>query len=179
MSESERPIVEEVLDYVVYAPLGIALTILEDLPGVVARGRSKVQTQVGVARFAGKLAFGQLRRTLDDILSPSRPSAQDAYGHDGPPVTSPPVLPTTEAHSTSRPASQASSSAASETSHHRMQANTAIPDYDMLAASQIVARLAGLNPAELHDVKVHEAQPRGRRTILARIDQLEQARDAR
>lgn len=177
MSESERPIVEEVLDYVVYAPLGIALTILEDLPGVVAKGRSKLQTQVGVARFAGKLAFGQLRRTLDDILTPSHPGAQEAYGHDGPPVA-PPVLPTTEPARPARPGARTTAPSASATSQHRVQANMAIPDYDTLAASQIVNRLVGLTPAELHDVKIHEEQHRGRRTILARIDQLEQSRDA-
>lgn len=176
MRESERPIIEEVLDYAVYAPLGIALTILEDLPAVVARGKSKLHTQVGVARFAGKLAFGQLRRTLDDILAPSRPNAQDAHGHDGPPSAPPAVL--AEESVTALPAKPSASKAAPSAPVHGVAADLPIADYDTLAASQIVARLAGLNADELHDVRAHEAQHRGRRTILARIDQLEQSHDA-
>lgn len=172
MSEPERPIIEEVLDYAVYAPLGLALTVLEDLPALVAKGKGKLQTQVGVARFASKLAFGQLRRTLDDLLAPSRPNTHDAYGHDGPPTVPAGEIVTPVADA---PTSTESPSAPAT---HSVPADLAIPDYDTLAASQIVARLAGLNAVELHEVRLHEEQHRGRRTILARIDQLEQGHDA-
>ena len=175
MSESERPILEEVLDYAVYAPLGLALTILEDLPAVVAKGRRKIQTQVGVARFAGKLAFGQLRRTLDDVLAPSKPTAQEAYGHDGPPQQPPAVL---DEMSSSVPEDHRQRTTPPSASTQKLApADLAIPDYDTLAASQIVARLAGLDASELAAVKLHEELHRGRRTILARIDQLSQSHD--
>jgi hypothetical protein len=51
-----------------------------------------------------------------------------------------------------------------------------IEGYDALAASQVVARLAGLSPAELERVERYEAAHRGRRTILHRIAQLLPAR---
>ena len=131
MSESERPIIEEVLDYAIYAPLGLALTILEDLPGVVAKGKSKLQTQVGVARFAGKLAFGQLRRALDDVLAPSTPVTRDAHGHDGPARQAPAVLdsadgPTRDDQRLITPLTNQAVTTPTE---------LAIPDYDTLAAS--------------------------------------------
>ena len=44
-----------------------------------------------------------------------------------------------------------------------------IPDYDGLAASQIIERLEGLNPAELNDVEEYERSTRARRTILGKI----------
>ena len=52
-------------------------------------------------------------------------------------------------------------------------ASLAIPDYESLAASQVVPRLAGLTPAERAAVGRFETANRGRRTILNRIAQLE------
>jgi hypothetical protein len=49
----------------------------------------------------------------------------------------------------------------------------AIPDYDSLAASQVLPRLEGLTPVELEAVRSYEAAHRGRRTILGRIGQLQ------
>ena len=49
----------------------------------------------------------------------------------------------------------------------------AIPEYDALAASQVVPRLAGLSAAELEAVRMYETDHRARRTILARLDQLQ------
>lgn len=51
-------------------------------------------------------------------------------------------------------------------------ASLGIPDYDSLAASQVVPRLAALTPDELAAVRAYEAAHRGRRTILGRVDQL-------
>jgi len=44
--------------------------------------------------------------------------------------------------------------------------------YESLAASQVVARLARLEPAELESIRAFELAHRGRRTILGKIDQL-------
>ena len=47
-----------------------------------------------------------------------------------------------------------------------------IEDYESLAASHVVDRLATLTPAELRAVRAFETAHRGRRTILGRIEQL-------
>ncbi len=49
----------------------------------------------------------------------------------------------------------------------------AVPGYDSLSASQVVPRLAGLSGAELEAVRRYEEAHRGRKTILAKIDQLQ------
>jgi hypothetical protein len=49
----------------------------------------------------------------------------------------------------------------------------AIPGYDSLSASQVVQRLAGLASDELRAVGAYESATRGRRTILARVAQLQ------
>ena len=47
-----------------------------------------------------------------------------------------------------------------------------IPGYDGLSASQVIERLGGLDPAALARIRTYEAAHRGRRTVLASIDQL-------
>lgn len=51
-------------------------------------------------------------------------------------------------------------------------ADLPIDEYESLAASQVVARLSALAPADLHRVRNFEADHRGRRTVLGKIDQL-------
>ena len=48
----------------------------------------------------------------------------------------------------------------------------AIPGYEDLAASHIVARLDRLSPSELVDIRSFEIATRGRRTVVGKIDQL-------
>ena len=52
-------------------------------------------------------------------------------------------------------------------------ATLSIPDYDSLAASQVIPRLAGLSAAELEAVQTYESVNRGRKTILSKITQLQ------
>ena len=51
-------------------------------------------------------------------------------------------------------------------------ADLPIEDYESLAASHVVDRLATLTPAELREVEAFEIGHRGRRTVLGRIEQL-------
>lgn len=55
------------------------------------------------------------------------------------------------------------------------EADLAVPDYDSLAASQVVPRLAMLSPEDLRDVLVYEQSHRHRQTILNRVAQLLEA----
>jgi hypothetical protein len=55
-------------------------------------------------------------------------------------------------------------------------ATLAIPGYDSLAASQVVARLEGLTTAELEQVRRYEQANRNRRTVLGKVAQLEGTR---
>ena len=49
----------------------------------------------------------------------------------------------------------------------------AIPGYDTLSASQVVQRLNGLSAEELEAVRAYEESGRKRKTILARVQQLQ------
>jgi hypothetical protein len=52
------------------------------------------------------------------------------------------------------------------------EGDLAIQDYDSLAASQVVPRLATLGAEELRSVQAYEAATRHRQTILNRVAQL-------
>lgn len=54
-------------------------------------------------------------------------------------------------------------------------ATLAIHDYDSLAASQVVARLNGLEADQLESVRRYENATRGRKTILNKIAQLQRS----
>ena len=142
----ERSLYEEVLDYVVYAPVGVVLSLVEDLPGLVERGRSKIAGPLATANMVGRFAYRTLERRIGSALV--HEVAPDA---PAPPVPSPPRSPLTG---------------------NVAVRDLPIAGYDSLAASQIVARLEGLSTVELVDVQSYETSHRGRRTILSRVAQL-------
>ncbi|HVB06511.1 MAG TPA: hypothetical protein VNF07_09745 [Acidimicrobiales bacterium] len=151
--EEERPFLDELLDVALYAPVGLALTVLEDLPGLIDKGRRRVAGQVGAAKLVGRFALRNARRRLDDLLEPSGTDATVTVLHRddrAEPPAAPPVTP-----------------AVAVSSEH-----LAIPGYDALAASQVVARLEALTAAELDAVEQYELATRRRRTILNRVTQL-------
>lgn len=142
---SDRSIAQRTLDALVYAPAGLVLTALEDLPEMAAKGRSLIEVQVRNAHLVGQMVvdhgFGGL---LGGGSRPSDPPAPPA-----PPAPAPPT-----------PMGRENAS------------GLAIPDYDTLSASQVVQRLDGLDRRELEALVEHETATRGRRTILHRAQQL-------
>ncbi|HSL74748.1 MAG TPA: hypothetical protein VK853_09775 [Ilumatobacteraceae bacterium] len=115
---------------------------------------NRVQREVVLARFLGKLAVDQgiaeVRQRIEairaDVVEPA-PSAAEPAGTPAVPP-GPTTMPT----------------GASD--------ELALADYDSLPASAIVAKLDGLEPDELDAIETYELHQRGRRTILGRIRQL-------
>jgi len=157
----------------VFAPAGIVLTAVEDLPEFAAKGRSRLTTQIRNARIVGEFAVNRggrhLRRRMagEAVPRPHRPAAPaPAEEPGGPP--SPAADPTPRTAHNGRPAGAGVSAPGAPGG----PVDLAIPDYAALSASQVVRRLDGLVPAELQAVYRHEAATRRRRTILHRAQQL-------
>jgi len=55
----EKSPVDQVIDLLVFAPLGLAMTARTELPEMVARGRAQVEGQLTMARFIGQFAVQQ------------------------------------------------------------------------------------------------------------------------
>ena len=179
MSEVPKPI-DAALDLFLYVPIGLAMTAAEELPKLAAKGRTRINTQLTMARVVGQFAVNRGRQELEERLAP-------AGAPPGPSrrVTPPaaPVPADHQSHSNGKvvplvePAAPvvvtAEKKAAPLSGPVPASHELAIPGYDSLSASQVVQRLAGLSQDELTAARDYEQAHRGRRTILNRIDQLQ------
>ncbi|MBA2608821.1 MAG: hypothetical protein H0U92_07790, partial [Actinobacteria bacterium] len=174
MADEKSPL-ERIIETAVYAPLGIAAMIREELPKLVSRG----QQEANMAKMMGQFAVGMGRQELEKRLKQytERPAPNTAQGPVATPKPAAPAPPPAAAPAPAAAARSTQSTVATPSDNgtpvtvHDAQ-NLAIPGYDSLSASQVVQRLAGLNPAELAAIGSYEAAGRGRRTILNRVAQL-------
>jgi hypothetical protein len=175
----ERTIVDRAVELFVYAPVGAGLQLLENAPPYVTqfveRGREEVNQRVVTVRSTGEvaLAFGwpRLRKRLQNqvlnvvaAVIPSPASAPEAAPE--PAAAREEVAPEPEAEPVPTPWHPAPAVDAPASTE------LPIPGYDALSASQVVERLAGLEPDELDAVQAYEVAHRQRRTILGKIEQL-------
>jgi hypothetical protein len=157
--QPERPAIEQWLDLVLYAPLGLAIEAQKIGPSLVKAGRDRFETRVMVAKMIGQFAVAKGRMELNKRISP------------------PPVRPTPAAPAAAAGAVPAKSAAtASKAPKPPAEASLALEGYDALAASQIVSRLGALTASQLDAIEAYETAHRGRRTVLAKIAQLRAAR---
>lgn len=165
-----------------YAPVGFLLNAETVLPDLVTKGRQQVNT----ARVFGQLAvrkgskeavkiFARVQKKATGFAAqatgggtrpaptPRRPSQSWTGNGRGPIDTTGAVTSVTAPPAPVQPAADVP-----------LVTTLAIPDYDSLAASQVVPRLEGLAGDELDAVRIYESANRGRKTILNRVDQLQE-----
>jgi hypothetical protein len=140
----ERRLADELIDYAIYAPLGAAIAVAEELPELVRRGRERFGPRLALAGMLGRVAADSARRRAEAFVR--RPTDEARPGQ------------------TPQPSGPAAEPAGA--------ADVVIPDYETLSAAEVVARLPGLTPRELAAVRAFEMAHRARRTVLTRIAQL-------
>jgi hypothetical protein len=92
---SSKSVAERTVELLVYAPAGLVVSVLDDLPTFVARGRSSVELQVRNARLLGEFAVGKARRDVARRLHRLTPSTKPSpTAAEEPAPTSPPASPT-------------------------------------------------------------------------------------
>lgn len=170
MRKREDDPTEQLLDVLVYAPLGLLLEARDLLPKLAEKGRQRMGGQVTVARMVGELAVRQGQRRAEKVLERLRQQNSAGAGSRSTGSPSPgnghrpgPATPTATATAPPSPAATAAPPPSS---------SLAIPGYDTLSASQVVPRLEGLSAEELAAVRAYEEATRARKTVLTRIDQL-------
>ncbi|MGA2306184.1 MAG: hypothetical protein ABSH29_18670 [Acidimicrobiales bacterium] len=152
------------LDLFVFAPVGVALTMAEDLPALIVKGRQRFESDVRNARLVGKFVVTHGQRDVVGRVS------RLLYGGA---LEPPAPAPATAAPASAKPASGSPKPAADPAD--AITVDAALAGYDTLSASQVVRRLESLGPDELRAVCRHEASHRNRRTILNRAQQLLEA----
>jgi hypothetical protein len=173
------------LDVCVFAPVGAAVTLAEELPEFVEKGRRRVELQLGNARVVGRFVVrkgrrdlaGRLEEILNNGVAAARAAeeaerADQAAGSRRP--DAPGAVPVTpgapDAGALMAPAARTAPDPVAEATVRR-----SLSDYDTLSASQVVRRLESLGQEELRAVQRYEASHRNRRTILNRASQLLEA----
>ncbi len=144
-----------VVDLVVYAPVGLITLAQRELPELISAGKTRVDNQITLARFIGKMAVKQGSNEFKRRMRAAEASRT--------------TTPAAAQVSDILPVLDIAPSSARNTS----VADLPIDGYDSLAASQVVQRLNTLTPAELETVRAHEESNRARRTILGKITQLQ------
>ena len=168
--DSDENALRRAIDLFVFAPVGLALTALEDLPGLVTKGRQRVEQEISNARIVGKFVVDQGQREVATRLG-------DLMGRAGAPSTTDEPSPTASTGPQPESPSEAAAAPVATPKPAPDPADTdaverALAGYDTLSASQVVRRLESLGPDELRAVGRHEASHRNRRTILNRTSQL-------
>ncbi|MBV8387876.1 MAG: hypothetical protein JO155_13870 [Acidimicrobiia bacterium] len=186
MTDHKNPI-DQALDVFVYAPLGFLFSARETIPQLAEKGRGFV----AAARMMGEFAIGQGREQAGRAVRQATDQAGQTLSVVGgltvrrpepprrapaPPAPAAPAAAPTPAAQTPPPP-PAAEVEAEPTSNGQVPApgveTLAIPGYDTLSASQVVQRLDGLAPDELEAVRAYEEASRKRKTILARVQQLQ------
>ena len=150
-------------DLLLFAPLGFALKARTLLPELVQSGRDEWKRRSTVARFVGKMVVDGGKRSLDE-----RRAAATA----GPAAPAPEAAPAPKRHVAPSRA-VASPPAAPPRSTGSGPESLPIEGYDTLAAPSIIELLEGLDAEGVAAVQQYESSHRGRRTVLARIAQLQ------
>jgi hypothetical protein len=167
VSEHDKTPASRLADVFIYAPIGLATEVLETFPRLVNRGRERVR----FVRLVGQVVVAKGQQKFAGVFEHVFESgAQSATDGDEP--TPNVALPDIEDDDVEQPIVVRHLRSAYDLDEAAL---LAIPDYDSLAASQVVPRLAGLTADELEAVRAYEAAHRARRTILGRVAQLQQS----
>ena len=195
MPDERRPgrgPLDAALDLMFFGPIGLLASCRQVVPELAAKGREVVDQQMNIARFVGRF-------TVQRGQQQASRAVQNLFARDGGPTPSPGFEP--DRSGMASPAAPADgvpwderSAGPDEDEHIPVRLEDvedegldtvtaesvgadelAIPSYDSLAASQVVARLEGLTGDELEAVRRYEVAHRARKTILGKIDQLQRA----
>jgi hypothetical protein len=176
MDDDQLP-VERLLELAVFAPIGLALILHDRVPGELRRRRQALENRVQLARMIGQFAVQQGRAEMARQVK-----SRTTHGRT---PSEPEPTPTDVTQHVGRHADDESSSGAmSHSSVPALVLATAdepstsaealpIAGYEALAAMHVVQRLGSLRPDELEVVRQFETSHRARRTVLAKVEQLQ------
>lgn len=143
MSDDDR-LAEQILDLLVYAPIGLALEAKELIPKLADRGRG----QIALARLAGKVASERGQSDVRSFLDQLVGAVGSALAGDAADVPD-------------------------DSDVDEDDAGLAIDSYDSLTAPQLLPHLSPLSAEELDEILAYEQAHRSRATVINRIRQLQ------
>jgi hypothetical protein len=163
------------LDVFFFAPVGVALTVAEDLPGLIEKGRQRVEQEISNARVLGQFVVtaGQkdLARRLGRLFGSDTSGGGTGDAGSGARADTDGPADGAAADDDRWPSTTAAPKPAPDPADQAVVERT-FAGYDTLSASQVVRRQENLDAGQLGAVHRYEASHRNRRTILNRTQQL-------
>jgi len=74
---TQRNPLRRTLDLCVFAPVGLAVTVVEDLPDLISKGRRRVELELGNARVVGRFVVNKGQRRVSGTLDDFRRSSAE------------------------------------------------------------------------------------------------------
>ncbi len=182
-NDNELPDLEQLVDLLVYAPIGLLYEYQTVLPQLIKRGKSQVQLARIVGQFAVKQGSKQVNRQSAQVAESALGVLAGALTDLGSSIgLAPPTSgagPATEQEDASSSNGRSASNEAGDTAKPAGESDEGpsavrlpIAGYDQLTARSIVELLDDLTPAQLERVRRYEADNRNRKTVLSKIDRL-------
>jgi hypothetical protein len=77
-----KSLFEQALDVCLYAPVGLAISVTEELPQLIDKGRTRVNSQLAMAKMVGSFAVAQGQREAERVVrqATSRVSEGGPFG---------------------------------------------------------------------------------------------------
>ena len=172
----------QLIDLLVYAPIGLLTVAQRELPQLIATGKTRLDNQFTVAKFIGKMAVTQGRNELQRRFADAARSREPAVEVIDVvevlvPAESIDLAPSEDDLDAALSAGSLPAAIIELVAESPLLAGPStdelpIEGYDSLAASQVVGRLGSLTDEELALIEAYETSHRSRRTILGKINQL-------
>jgi hypothetical protein len=104
-----KSLLEQALDVCLYAPVGLAISVTEELPQLIDKGRARVNTQLAMAKMVGSFAVAQGQREAERVVrqATGRVSEGGPFGAPLAPEADPWAQPARDADQWAQPAREA------------------------------------------------------------------------
>ena len=168
----------DLLDVMLYAPIGFVYEYRNVLPKLVKKGRSQVQLGLFLGRMAASRGGAGAERATADALTTLATVAARGITEFGqavglaPPEDDAPPIEVVDVDEVSPPPAK---KVVKKQVKEKAPSGPRLPiaGYDELTAREIIALLDDLTPAQRTRLRSHETTNRNRKTILAKLDRLE------
>lgn len=175
-TDSPQPSLEhELVDRLIYFPLGMASAISKAAPNAVDDGRKLVEGKLQTAEFMGKMAVGYLKHryeTPGDLLKEAFSVVAGLIESRLFPNGSQNSNPESSEETDGQPLVESPSQ--TQPILHRLKVG-GISEYDSLSATKVISGLEGRNNRELAEIERYELLHRKRRTVLAKLSQIRES----
>jgi hypothetical protein len=200
VAADDRPLADQLVDLLLSGPAGLVLDPRPGFPGVRPKSLDQIEAQVRTAKLIGQFAVRAGWRRLGEqvdlppdgtvpaelggsvaLNGPDGPAPDASGGATAPDASGGATAPARRRAGSAPRRSTGPTAGRSETIAVRVLDEAPAPEvdalaivaYDELAASQVVSRLEALTAPELDAVRRYEEAHRHRRTILAKVAQLQ------